>query len=97
MWDKVISTTPEGVLKEIDAAMLFGMCKWWSVWRKLDRSLSQKMCPATITSATKAWNAFNTAAIQYGMTPAARSRLQIEQGHSSKDTRNSELIKKYLV
>ena len=42
LWSLVTDATPKGLLAKIDAAALFAMCRWWQVWRRLDRQLGEK-------------------------------------------------------
>lgn len=85
MWKLVVKHTPAEVLAGIDGPALFGLCRWWAMWRKYDRiANSAKAKPNDLYLAMGAWKQCNQLMIQFGMSPVARTR--IKSGERSVDT-----------
>ena len=74
LWALVIKGTPRGILSAVDTAQLFAMCKWWGRWRRLDRKSNLDV--ADMRQMVECWKQFSTIAGQFGMSPAARTRIK---------------------
>jgi P27 family predicted phage terminase small subunit len=82
VWDHVVETTPEGVLRLIDESELIGLCFWYGEYRRAIAAMrgmriTAKAYYRTIQLAAIAWKHFAAAASRFGMTPADRARLKI--------------------
>lgn len=74
LWKLVIKGTPRGILSAVDTAQLFAMCKWWGRWRRLDRKSQLKA--ADMRQMAECWKQFASIAGQFGLSPAARTRIK---------------------
>lgn len=82
VWELVVGSSPDGVLRAIDQTELTGCCWWYGEYSKAMRA----MRPMEVTDteyyrlsqlAAIAWKHFAAAASRFGMTPADRSRLKV--------------------
>ena len=82
VWDRVVGTAPDGILRAIDEAELIGLCNWYGEWKRLmdlmrQTDVEQKAYFRYATLAAIAWKHFAAAASRFGMTPADRARLRL--------------------
>lgn len=77
LWKNVVDNTPKAILARIDSAMLFGLARWWQIWRDADREAAEGSAKA-VQRAANAWRQFTSIASQFGMTPTARAKLRAE-------------------
>jgi len=82
VWDLVVNTSPEGVLRAIDESELTGCCWWYGEFCKAMRAMrpmkaTQKAYYRLSNLAAIAWKHFAAAASRFGMTPADRARLKL--------------------
>lgn len=82
VWELVVGTSPDGVLRAIDESELTGCCWWYGEYCKAMRA----MRPMKVTAkayyrianlAAIAWKHFAAAASRFGMTPADRAKLKM--------------------
>lgn len=81
VWELVINSSPEGVLRAIDEAELTGCCWWYGEYCKVMRAMrpmkvTVKAYYRLASLAAIAWKHFAAAASRFGMTPADRARLK---------------------
>ena len=93
-WHLITDSTPAEILKRIDSMQLFGLCRWWTIWREYDRKHAAGDERA-LTPARNAWEPFSKLAQQFGMSPTARCRIMAE--NATKRSTNDELRDKYLA
>lgn len=82
VWQLVVDTSPEGVLRAIDASELTGCCWWYGEYCKAMRAMrpmrvTVKAYYRLANLAAIAWKHFAAAASRFGMTPADRARLKM--------------------
>lgn len=84
LWDVAVASLPAGAKSKVDFAMLAGVCRWYSAWRRFDRMLESgedsqgqpvDSYKTLIQSAT-AWKQFESAASKFGLSPAARASIK---------------------
>jgi P27 family predicted phage terminase small subunit len=80
------------ILSSADRAVLVGLCQNWSLFVKLSRIVNGLDVPRTLveakpllSAAAEAYRNYCNACQQFGLTPAARSRVQT-QGKQEKQT-----------
>lgn len=74
LWGTVVDTLPAGVLAAIDTSLLYGACRWWSLWIASDQKAMDGDWKATCASAV-AWKHFCASALQLGIGPIARAKI----------------------
>lgn len=90
MWCLVVDTSPEGVLRAIDATELTGCCWWYGEYIKAMQAMrpmrpTAKAYYRLANLAAIAWKHFAAAASRFGMTPADRARLKLSPPESKDD------------
>lgn len=81
LWAQVVASSPEGVLRAIDAPHLAGMCRWGAEYHRASTALA-KTAPTNpahyrlMLAAAMAWKHFAAASSRFGMTPIDRARLK---------------------
>ncbi|MCZ7649289.1 MAG: P27 family phage terminase small subunit [Planctomycetota bacterium] len=73
---------PDGVLKAADAAKLEGLCRWYGLFRRCMAAVERldALDPDAyrlLIQASMAWRAFDSAAGEFGLSPASRARLKL--------------------
>ena len=96
LWDSVVSKlTAAGVSREIDSPSLAAMCRWWSLWRRLDRQLnSGEMAWKDICAASAAWKQFSAIASKFGLTPVDRTKLKVDKLPTDEDDPLAAILRK---
>ena len=82
VWELVVNTSPEGLLRSIDESELRGCCEWYGEYRKVMGAMRPMRATAKAyyrlaNLAAIAWKHFAAAASRFGMTPADRARLKM--------------------
>jgi phage terminase small subunit len=82
VWELVVNTSPDGVLRAIDATELTGCCWWYGEYCKAMNAMRPMKATAKAyyrlaNLAAIAWKHFAAAASRFGMTPADRTRLKL--------------------
>ncbi len=87
-WDLITRHAADWGIGIIDSHPLYAMCRWWEEYRKADRELAncapedlQKNMNLTQT-AFKNWTSM---AIKYGLSPADRTKIRLENSSDKKD------------
>ena len=88
MWKQLQENTPAGILRGIDSAGMFAVCRSWAKWREADRADDD----AGFRRHLEQWLKLGQ---QFGLTPISRCKLQAE-GAAKKDT-NDDLRKEFLA
>ena len=90
LWQLVINGTPRGILSAVDTAQLFAMCKWWGRWRRFDRNKDLEV--SEMRQMTECWKQFAAIAAQFGLSPAARTRIKAPGKQDAPDDPLSKMI-----
>ena len=90
LWALVIKGTPRGILSAVDTAQLFGMCKWWARWRKFDRRVDMDV--TDMRQMAVCWKQFSFIAGQFGLSPAARTRIKAPGKQDAPDDPLAKMI-----
>lgn len=76
LWQLITDNSPQHLLTKIDSASLYGVCRWYQVWRDCDELCRQYPGEAKyVNTAHKAYTALEKSMVHFGLTPAARARL----------------------
>ncbi len=80
LWDQIVREyQARNLLGEIDQAVLQSCCEMWSFYRAAaKRAAKEPTNKDARLAVTQYFAAFNRAALQFGLTPAARANMQIE-------------------
>ena len=88
-WDRLIPQLVRlKLLTEIDRGHLAGMCQWWSRYVRAEKMLAWqsavtenrnhvRIVNPNLRIAQEAWREYAAAAQQFGLTPAARTRISV--------------------
>ena len=82
MWHQLLEATPAGVLAAADTSMLSGLVRWWSIWKSADAKVQEtadgdiKLHRNCVLLAGHAWDRFARLAMDFGLTPTARTKLK---------------------
>lgn len=90
LWELVIKGTPHGILSAVDTAQLFAMCKWWARWRRFDRRVDMDV--TDLRQMAVCWNQFAAIAAQFGLSPAARTRIKAPGKQDAPDDPLAKMI-----
>lgn len=75
-WNQAVPMLEDmGVVAEIDAAMLGGLCCNWSNWRKEQQAYDAG--DGHIYRLSCAWKMFDSVASKFGFTPSDRAKLSV--------------------
>ena len=98
MFDHVTKNMPPGVLAASDSPMLFALCRWWSLWRKMDRKASSEKATAKDAHmAVCAWKQCSQLMDRFGLNPVARTKLKVpSNGNVKVDDPFEELARRRL-
>lgn len=96
LWDHLVpQLTDKKVATRLDTVALTEMCRWYERYMNLCAAADALACGSEdhidVTKCAKvAWDAFDKISQQFGMTPAARSKLRMEREPEKKGvlTRN---------
>lgn len=82
VWELVTTTSPEGLLRAIDASELTGCCWWYGEYCKVMRAMRpmeaiEKDYYRLANLAAISWKHFAAAASRFAMTPADRARMKV--------------------
>jgi P27 family predicted phage terminase small subunit len=88
-WDRLVPDLLRlKLLSELDRGLLAGMCQWWSKYVRAERQLAREpilrknrnhvlTTNVNLAIAREAWAHYARAAAEFGLTPAARSRISV--------------------
>lgn len=90
VWELVLGTSPDGVLRAIDESELIGCCWWYGEYCKAMRCMRPMKATAKAyyrlaNLAAIAWKHFAAAASRFGMTPADRARLKMTKADEKQE------------
>jgi len=84
LWDLVVKCLPTGALGRLDSAVLFGVCRAYSLWLQTERQIDGEADPferrRLIRTAGILWERFSRNAAKFGMNPSDRARLKAPAG-----------------
>ena len=88
VWNQVTREMPDGILEQIDSAVLTTMCRWYEVWRYWDKIATSnnpsRAYKATCMAGT-AYKQFLTASKEFGLTPKSRKELDYDPEDAGTD------------
>ncbi len=92
-WNAVVpGLVAMGVATAVDSFELGEMCKWWERYQRFGKQLDELLDDAgpsapgafrVLANAGNAWERFDRIASKFGLTPADRSKLRVEQPSTS--------------
>lgn len=89
-WDRVVpGLVSSGVARACDTDTLTALCQWWARYVRYSEALDTAECePGStefgriMTAASTSWEKFEKLAGRFGLTPADRMHLRVEQGQT---------------
>lgn len=94
IWNEVVSFLPPESLGSIDTTIMRDMLRWYAVYSESMSMLEQDIENKNLrTTATAAWDRFIKLAVEYGMTPVARARLQLNGADEESSDPRAEVYK----
>lgn len=93
LWDDVVDNLPEGVLGSIDTIGLTCLVDWYGIYCTLMDRVEEDITDLQMQrSASKVWRCFHQIALDYGLTPSSRARLQIPPRQSDTESNFEAII-----
>ena len=81
LWSEVVDLLPDGCVGSLDNAALCSMLEWYGLYRTAMRKLKRDSLNKEARYAAKdAFDRFWRVAQDFGLSPVARARLQVEPG-----------------
>lgn len=97
VWDQMVTYLPDGTLGRVDSVALREMCRWYAVYCEAMQLLAaDPINKDARLSATACWDRFWRIASDFGATPVARTRLQLDSGGKPKDENPIAALHKLL-
>lgn len=98
LWDLVVGQLPEGARAAVDAVQLIALCNWWRRYTKYARMMDEEIGNPMHVSCMEcmAWKNFTKLAAEFGLSPAARTRLKVS-GAQPKKAKPSEFFNDRLA
>jgi P27 family predicted phage terminase small subunit len=88
-WDRLVPQLLRlKLLTELDRGHLAGMCQWWARYVRAEKMLARqsavienrnhvRIVSPNLAIARTAWDQYSHAAAEFGITPAARTRISV--------------------